>query len=67
MIVEEKIHVGDIKINTRIEGPSGAPWVTFCHSLATDLTMFDEQAVELTFCVTVIVRIRRRLSLTAPR
>lgn len=48
MIVEEKIQVGDIKINTRIEGPSGAPWVTFCHSLATDLTMFDEQAVELT-------------------
>ncbi len=47
MIVEEKIQVGDIKINTRIEGPSGAPWVTFCHSLATDLTMFDEQAVEL--------------------
>ena len=42
-----KIDVNEIIINTQIEGEIDAPWVTFSHSLATDHTMFDEQASAL--------------------
>ncbi len=44
---EKKIRIGDIVINTKIEGKVGAPWITFAHSLATDLSMFDAQAAAL--------------------
>ena len=46
-MTERKIQVGDIVLNTRVEGRSDAPWVTFCNSLATDLTMYDAQAAAL--------------------
>lgn len=46
-MIERRIQVGDIAINTRVEGRVDAPWVTFCHSLATDCSMFDEQAAAL--------------------
>ena len=46
-MTERKIQVGDIVLNTRVEGRSDAPLVTFCNSLATDLTMYDAQAAAL--------------------
>ena len=46
-MTERKIQVGDIVVNTRVEGRSDAPWVTFCNSLATDLSMYDAQAAAL--------------------
>jgi 3-oxoadipate enol-lactonase len=36
-----------ISFNYRIEGPEGAPWVVFSNSLATNLSMWDEQAAAL--------------------
>ena len=33
----------DIKFNVQIDGPDGAPWITFSNSHATDLTIWDEQ------------------------
>ena len=46
-MTERKIQVGDIVLNTHVEGRSDAPWVTFCNSLATDLSMYDAQAAAL--------------------
>lgn len=42
-----KITVDGVGINCEIEGRDGAPWVTFSNSLATDLTMWDDQAAAL--------------------
>ena len=36
-----------INFNYQIDGPDGAPWITFSNSLATDLTMWDEQTALL--------------------
>ena len=36
-----------ISFNYRIDGPEGAPWITFGNSLATNLSMWDEQAALL--------------------
>jgi len=36
-----------IALNYRVEGPEGAPWVIFSNSLATDLSMWDDQAAAL--------------------
>jgi len=36
-----------ITFNYEVEGPEGAPWVAFSNSLATDLSMWDEQAAAL--------------------
>jgi 3-oxoadipate enol-lactonase len=36
-----------ITINYQVEGPEGAPWVIFSNSLATNLSMWDEQAAAL--------------------
>src|SRR5438552_5120744 len=33
-----------ISINATIDGKEGAPWLVFSNSLATDLTMWDQQA-----------------------
>ena len=46
-MTERKIQVGDIVLNTRVAGRSDAPWVTFCNSLATDISMYDAQAAAL--------------------
>lgn len=31
-----------VKLNCRVDGPDGAPWVTLSNSLITDLTMWDD-------------------------
>ena len=33
-----------INIHYRVDGPEGAPWLMFSNSLATDLSMWDDQA-----------------------
>ncbi len=35
------------RLHYRIDGAEGAPWLTFCNSLGTDLTMWDGQVAEL--------------------
>ena len=42
-----KIQLGGIAFNYEIGGKPGAPWVTFAHALANDLTLWDEQAARL--------------------
>ena len=42
-----KVEANGITINCRVEGPEGAPWVAFSNSLATNLSMWDEQAAAL--------------------
>jgi 3-oxoadipate enol-lactonase len=39
-----KIKANGISINYQVDGPEGAPWLIFSNSLATNLTMWDEQA-----------------------
>ncbi len=41
------INVDGVRFNTRIDGPEGAPWLTFSNSLATDLGLWDAQVVLL--------------------
>jgi 3-oxoadipate enol-lactonase len=43
-----KVQANGISFNCRIEGKRGAPWVVFSNSLATNLSMWDEQAAALT-------------------
>ena len=38
------IEVRGVELSILVEGRDGGPWVTFAHSLATDATLFDEQA-----------------------
>jgi 3-oxoadipate enol-lactonase len=38
-----QIKANGISINYRIDGREGAPWLAFSNSLATDLSMWDEQ------------------------
>lgn len=40
-------HVNGITLNYRIDGPEGAPWLTFSNSLATDLSLWDAQVAAL--------------------
>jgi 3-oxoadipate enol-lactonase len=42
-----QIKANGITLNYQVEGPEGAPWVIFSNSLATDLSMWDEQAAAL--------------------
>ena len=42
-----KIKANGITINYQVDGPDGAPWLIFSNSLATNLTMWDDQAREL--------------------
>jgi 3-oxoadipate enol-lactonase len=42
-----KTRVNDIDVHYTLDGPTGAPVVTFSHSLATDLSMWDRQAAAL--------------------
>ena len=39
-----KVDVNGVSLNCEVEGPEGAPWITFSNSLATNLTMWDNQA-----------------------
>src|SRR5215813_12118248 len=42
-----KIKANGITINYQVDGPDGAPWLVLSNSLATNLTMWDPQAREL--------------------
>jgi len=42
-----KIKANGITFNYRIDGAEGAPWLIFSNSLATDLSMWDEQVEQL--------------------
>jgi len=42
-----KVKANGITINYRIDGPERAPWLVFSNSLATSLSMWDEQAAAL--------------------
>lgn len=42
-----KVTANGIAFNCEIDGPEGAPWLTFSNSLATDLRMWDGQAEAL--------------------
>jgi 3-oxoadipate enol-lactonase len=42
-----KIKANGITINYQADGPEGAPWLVFSNSLATNLTMWDDQSREL--------------------
>ena len=42
-----RIKANGITFNYEIEGPEGAPWITFSNSLATNLHMWDPQAEAL--------------------
>src|SRR5579862_5146717 len=44
---EHKAQVGGIEFHARVEGKPGAPWLTFSHSLATDLAMWNAIAPKL--------------------
>jgi 3-oxoadipate enol-lactonase len=39
-----RIQANGIGFNCQVEGPAGAPWLIFSNSLATNLTMWDDQA-----------------------
>ena len=41
------VQANGISFNCRIEGKRGAPWVVFSNSLATNLSMWDDQAAAL--------------------
>ena len=42
-----KIKANSININYQVDGPERAPWLVFSNSLATSLSMWDEQAAAL--------------------
>src|SRR5262245_15486203 len=42
-----KVKANGINFNCRIDGKRGAPWVVFSNSLATNLSMWDDQAEAL--------------------
>jgi 3-oxoadipate enol-lactonase len=42
-----KIKANGITFNYRIDGAEGLPWLVFSNSLATDLSMWDEQTAQL--------------------
>jgi 3-oxoadipate enol-lactonase len=39
---EHRIRVGGVDLRARVEGPPSAEWLTFSHSIATELGMWDE-------------------------
>ena len=39
-----KVKANGISINYQVDGPDGAPWLVLSNSLATNLTMWDDQA-----------------------
>ncbi len=41
------INIDGVDFNTRVDGPEGAPWLTFSNSLATDLALWDGQVAKL--------------------
>lgn len=44
MAVPMQVKANEITFNCEIDGPDGAPWLIFSNSLATNLSMWDDQA-----------------------
>ncbi len=42
-----RIKANGINVNYQVDGAEGAPWLVFSNSLATNVSMWDEQAAEL--------------------
>jgi 3-oxoadipate enol-lactonase len=42
-----RINANGISFNVQIDGPESGPWVIFCNSVLTNLTMWEEQAADL--------------------
>jgi 3-oxoadipate enol-lactonase len=42
-----RITANGLTINCQIDGPEGAPWLVFSNSLATNLSLWDEQVADL--------------------
>lgn len=42
------VDLGQVQINTRIDGPDGAPWIVLSNSLGSNLSMWDPQMDLLT-------------------
>lgn len=42
-----RIKANGITLNYQVEGPESAPWIVFSNSLATDISLWDEQAAAL--------------------
>ena len=38
-----KVTANGVSFNCEIDGPEGAPWITFSNSLATNVSMWDDQ------------------------
>ncbi len=45
--MNRRVSLGPVDLNVDVDGPAGAPHVTFSHSLASDLRMWDPQAIAL--------------------
>lgn len=43
--MRDRVQVNGISMHAVFGGPSGAPWLTFSNSHATDLSLWDEQAI----------------------
>ncbi|MFK3664136.1 alpha/beta fold hydrolase [Ochrobactrum teleogrylli] len=41
------IHVNGVRLNYEIDGPEGAPWVTFAHALGNSLRLWDDVVAAL--------------------
>ncbi len=42
-----KVKSNGVTFNCMVEGPEGAPWITFSHALANNLTLWDDVAAAL--------------------
>ncbi len=42
-----KVTANGVSFNCEINGPEGAPWITFSNSLATNVSMWDDQVAAL--------------------
>lgn len=42
-----RVPIGSLHLNIRVDGPEGAPWMVFSNSLATNISLWDEQAEAL--------------------
>lgn len=43
-----RVNVGTLALNTKVEGPEGAPWIVLSNSLGSNLSMWDPQMGVLT-------------------
>ncbi len=46
-MAEQRVQIGGLSFNCRLDGPEGAPWLVFSNSLMTDLSMWDGEAAAL--------------------